>query len=102
VSVSVDSAERPKPPAESAAYFVVAESLANAGKHARATHVDVRVTRVGDVLNVTVTDNGAGGADPSGSGLSGLARRVEALDGTLTVDSPAGGPTTIRAEMPCG
>ena len=102
VSVSVDSAERPKAPVESAAYFVVAESLANAGKHARATHVDVRITRVGDVLNVTVTDNGVGGADPNGGGLSGLARRVDALDGKLTVDSPSGGPTTIRAEMPCG
>jgi signal transduction histidine kinase len=102
VSVSVDTPERPKPPVESAAYFVVAESLANAGKHARATHVDVRITRVGDVLNVTVTDNGVGGADPSGGGLSGLARRVDALDGALTVVSPPGGPTTIRAEMPCG
>jgi len=102
VSVSVDATARPKPPVESAAYFVVAESLANAGKHARATHVDVRVTRVGDVLSVTVTDNGMGGADPSGGGLSGLARRVGALDGTLSVDSPAGGPTTIRAELPCG
>jgi len=102
VSVSVDSAERPKAPVESAAYFVVAEALANAGKHARATHVDVRITRVGDVLNVTVTDNGVGGADPDGGGLSGLARRVDALDGRLTVDSPSGGPTTIRAEMPCG
>jgi signal transduction histidine kinase len=102
VSVSVDMPERPKPPVESAAYFVVAESLANAGKHARATHVDVRVTRVGDVLSVTVTDNGVGGADPSGGGLSGLARRVGALDGTLRVDSPPGGPTTIRAELRCG
>jgi signal transduction histidine kinase len=102
VSVSVDTPERPKPPAESAAYFVVAESLANAGKHARATHVDVRITRVGDMLNVSVTDNGVGGADASGGGLSGLARRVDALDGTLTVVSPPGGPTTIRAEMPCG
>ena len=102
VSVAVDTPERPKPPVESAAYFVVAESLANAGKHARATHVDVRVTRVGDMLSVTVTDNGVGGADPAGGGLSGLARRVEALDGTLRVASPAGGPTTIRAELPCG
>jgi signal transduction histidine kinase len=102
VSVSVDTPERPKAPVESAAYFVVAESLANAGKHARATHVDVRITRVGEVLNVTVTDNGVGGADAAGGGLNGLARRVDALDGSLTVVSPPGGPTTIRAEMPCG
>jgi signal transduction histidine kinase len=102
VSVAVDSAERPKPPVESAAYFVVAEALANAGKHARATHVDVRITRVGEVLSVAVIDNGVGGADPMGGGLDGLRRRVEALDGTLTVASPPGGPTTIRAELPCG
>jgi signal transduction histidine kinase len=102
VTVSVDTPERPKAPVESAAYFVVAESLANAGKHARATQVDVRITRAGDVLSVSITDNGMGGADRSGGGLSGLARRVEALDGILTVTSPPGGPTTIRAELPCG
>lgn len=102
VTVSVDTPERPKAPVESAAYFVVAESLANAGKHARATQVDVRITRAGDVLSVSITDNGIGGANPSGGGLSGLARRVEALDGILTVTSPPGGPTTIRAELPCG
>ncbi len=102
VTVSVDTPERPKAPVESAAYFVVAESLANAGKYARATQVDVRIARVGDALAVSVTDNGVGGADPSGGGLSGLSRRVEALDGTLTVTSPPGGPTTIRAELPCG
>jgi signal transduction histidine kinase len=50
---------------------------------------------------VEITDNGSGGADPAGSGLAGLRRRVEALDGTLAVESPAGGPTTIRAELPC-
>jgi signal transduction histidine kinase len=102
VTVSVDTPERPKAPVESAAYFVVAESLANAGKHARATQVDVRITRAGNVLSVSITDNGMGGADRSGGGLSGLARRVEALDGILTVTSPPGGPTTIRAELPCG
>jgi signal transduction histidine kinase len=50
---------------------------------------------------VAIRDDGKGGADPAGNGLGGLRRRVEALDGTLTVDSPAGGPTTIRAELPC-
>ncbi len=102
VTVSATVAERPKPPVESAAYFVVAEALANAGKHAHASRVDVRIVRDGDVLSVEVHDDGRGGADPSGGGLSGLRRRVEALDGTLRVVSPPGGPTTIRAELPCG
>ncbi len=102
VTVSVVIAQRPRPPVESAAYFVVAEALANAGKHAHASRIDVRIARVGDVLGVEVHDDGAGGADPAGSGLSGLRRRVEALDGSLSVLSPPGGPTSIRAELPCG
>ncbi len=102
VTVSVVIPERPRPPVESAAYFVVAESLANAGKHAQAKRVDVRLARVGDVLSVEVHDDGVGGADPSGNGLGGLRGRVEALDGRLSVVSPPGGPTTVRAELPCG
>jgi signal transduction histidine kinase len=102
VMVSTTMPERPKPPVESAAYFVVAEALANAGKHARATQIDVRIVREGELLTVEVHDDGAGGADPEGGGLQGLHRRVEALDGTLAVLSPSGGPTTIRARMPCG
>jgi len=98
--VSVEG-ERPSPAVESAAYFVAAEALANAGKHAEATRVDVRIMRSQGRLVVEVTDDGRGGADPSGTGLSGLRRRVEALDGTLQVVSPQGGPTTVRAEMPC-
>jgi signal transduction histidine kinase len=87
---------------ESAAYFVVAEALANAGKHSRAKRVDVRILRDDDVLTAEVSDDGVGGADPNGSGLSGLRRRIEALDGMLRVASPPGGPTVVRAEMPCG
>ncbi len=102
VTVSVMMPERPKAPVESAAYFVVAEALANAGKHAQANRVDVRIVRDREELTVEVHDDGVGGANPSGGGLSGLRRRVEALDGTLTVLSPPGGPTTIRASMPCG
>jgi signal transduction histidine kinase len=102
VSVHADIGERPAAPVESAAYFLVAETLANAGKHSRARRVDIRMFRDEDVLSVEVADDGVGGADPSGSGLSGLRRRVEALDGTLRVASPPGGPTVIRAEMPCG
>jgi signal transduction histidine kinase len=102
VRVTVDIDDRPAPPVESAAYFVVAEALANTGKHARAEHVDIAIRRRRDSLFVEIDDDGVGGADPSGSGLSGLARRVEALDGTLEVTSPAGGPTKVRAVMPCG
>ncbi|HKA68074.1 MAG TPA: sensor histidine kinase [Actinomycetes bacterium] len=100
VSVSVVG-ERPPAAVESAAYFVTAEALANATKHATAQHVEIRIARGSDKLSVEVTDDGSGGADPSGAGLTGLRRRVEALDGRLIVDSPAGGPTVIRAELPC-
>jgi signal transduction histidine kinase len=102
VTVSVTIPERPRAPVESAAYFVVAEALANAGKHAHANRIDVRIAQLGERLSVEIHDDGRGGADPGGGGLSGLRRRVEALDGTLAVLSPAGGPTTIRAELPCG
>ncbi|MFH8656364.1 sensor histidine kinase [Streptomyces afghaniensis] len=88
-------------PVETAAYFVVSEAVTNAAKHSRATAVSVRVVLRGGVLAVQVQDNGKGGANPSGSGLSGLHGRVAALDGILRVDSPEGGPTTITAELPC-
>ncbi|MEU0490405.1 histidine kinase [Nocardiopsis sp. NPDC006139] len=91
------------PPAvETAAYFVVAEAVTNTVKHAGATRVDVHVESEGNALVVRVSDDGAGGADPSGTGLSGLAGRVGALDGSLAVDSPVGGPTTVTAVLPCG
>jgi len=102
VTVSVVMPERPKPPVESAAYFVVAEALANAGKHGHATRVDVRIVRAGEELRVEIHDDGRGGADPEGGGLMGLRRRVEALDGTFEVISPRGGPTLIRAQLPAG
>jgi signal transduction histidine kinase len=102
VELSVSVRERPAAAVETAAYFVVAEALANAAKHAHASRVDIRIVRSGDVLVLEVTDNGIGGADPAGSGLGGLRRRVEALDGRLSVTSPRGGPTTVRAELPCG
>jgi signal transduction histidine kinase len=102
VTVNVDVPRRPAAPVESAAYFVVAEALANASKHAQATRVDIRILRDAGVLTVEVSDDGLGGANDSGSGLRGLRRRVEALDGKLRVASPHGGPTLVRAEMPCG
>ena len=89
------------PPAvESAAYFVVAETLANATKHAAPTRIAVRLATSGTDLVAEVTDDGRGGANPNGNGLTGLRHRVEALDGRLFVVSPPGGPTVIRADIP--
>lgn len=86
---------------ESAMYFVVAEGLANAAKHAAAERCTVDLSRSRTTASVSVTDDGRGGADPNGPGLDGLRRRVEALDGVLTVTSPVGGPTHLHAEFPC-
>jgi signal transduction histidine kinase len=102
VTLSVDVERRPEPPVESAGYFVVAEAVANAIKYANATHLDIRIRRLRDTLTVEVEDDGSGGADPAGAGLTGLRRRIEALDGRLNVTSPPGGPTTVRALLPCG
>jgi signal transduction histidine kinase len=102
VRLQVGLGRRPSPTIESVAYFVVSEALANVTKHARAATVDVAVDRTGDVLRVTVTDDGIGGADPAGgTGLTGLAQRVSSVDGALTISSPGGGPTTLTAELPC-
>jgi signal transduction histidine kinase len=97
---------------EAIAYFIVSESLANIAKHARATRAEIAVTRQGNRLRITVTDDGVGGAaipppgdGPagawSGTGLRGLVQRATAVDGTLSIDSPPGGPTVITAELPC-
>jgi signal transduction histidine kinase len=94
--------QRFSPEVEAAAYYVVCEALANAGKHAVATRARVSIARSGGVLRVQVADDGVGGADPAGSGLTGLADRVAALGGTLIVTSPPGAGTTITAELPCG
>jgi signal transduction histidine kinase len=86
---------------EAAAYFVVSEAVTNATKHAKAGAVSVRVASEKGSAVVEVADDGAGGADPTGgSGLRGLEDRVAALDGILTVESPAGGGTRIRAVIP--
>ena len=90
------------PPAvENAAYFVVAEALTNVAKHAPGESAHVTLVVKEQVFVIEVSDSGPGGADAHGSGLSGLRARVEALDGDFTVDSPAGGPTLIHAELPC-
>jgi signal transduction histidine kinase len=102
VDVSCRLGERLPAPVESTSYFVVAEALANVAKHSGATRVAVAVNREGDELLVEIRDDGMGGADVNGHGLAGLSSRVEAVGGKLAVDSPEGGPTLIRAELPCG
>jgi signal transduction histidine kinase len=92
---------RPTPAIETIAYFCAAELLANAAKHSFAGRIEIRATGREDVLLLSVTDDGTGGADPArGSGLSGLAQRVAVVDGGLTIASPAGGPTQITVELP--
>jgi signal transduction histidine kinase len=102
VTLSAQLSERPPAAVETAAYFVVAEAIANAGKHADASQVEISIRRTGGTLVVDVVDDGRGGADPNGHGLTGLRQRVAALDGTLEVTSPPGGPTRVRARIPCG
>ncbi len=88
-------------PVEAAAYYVVSEALANVAKYADASHVQVRAERLNGRVLVEVADDGVGGADPSlGSGLRGLADRVEALDGRFEVASEAGSGTRITADIP--
>jgi signal transduction histidine kinase len=101
VTVDVDLPARPAPAIEAIAYFVVAETLTNVAKHARATWARVDVRGDPGRLVVTIQDDGTGNADPAGAGLTGLAARVAAVDGRLTIDSPPGGPTLITAELPC-
>jgi signal transduction histidine kinase len=102
VTLDAGDEERLPEPVESAAYFVVSEALTNVAKYAQARRADVRVRRQDGHVTIEVADDGVGGADPArGSGLSGLADRVAALDGTLTLDSPPGGGTRLRAEIPC-
>ena len=96
------SGHRLPPAVENAAYFVVAEALTNVAKHAPSATARVGMTREDAHLLVDVIDDGQGGADASGAGLRGLKARVEALDGRLAVISPSGGPTVVRAELPCG
>ena len=110
-SVDVELDERPPDAAEITAYFVIAEALANVAKHSDASEASVLVRREKgphagngessqDLLVTEVEDDGVGGADPAGTGLAGLADRATVLDGRLTVESPTGGPTRVRAELP--
>jgi PAS domain S-box-containing protein len=101
VEVAAMPAERLPEPVEAGAYYLIAEALTNVAKYANASTVRVAVSASDGRLAVEVSDDGIGGADPaSGSGLRGLADRVETLGGTLTVTSPTGAGTTLRAEIP--
>jgi signal transduction histidine kinase len=101
VSVTVDLPARPVPAIEGIAYFTVSELLQNISKHSGAAKAQVDIWRSADRMMLYVYDNGVGGVDTSaGSGLAGLMERLDAVDGVLAVDSPAGGPTRISAELP--
>ncbi|MEU7480701.1 sensor domain-containing protein [Lentzea sp. NPDC042327] len=102
VDLQVDVDPRPPTAVESAAYFTVGEALTNITKHSTGTRATVRVNRIDTGVLVEVTDNGQGGAElKPGGGLAGLADRAATIDGVVVVVSPAGGPTVIRAELPC-
>ncbi len=102
VSLDVDLGRRPPEAVEVAAYYVASESLANVGKHAAADSAAIRVRRLGTCLVIDVWDDGVGGGKArDGSGLRGLADRVEALGGRFTVGTPNGRGTVVHAEIPC-
>ncbi|WP_433169518.1 sensor histidine kinase [Kribbella sp. CA-247076] len=102
VTVQLTLPARLPPPIEAAAYFVVSEALANVAKHARANTCDVTGWVERDRLVISITDDGIGGARAgAGTGLTGLVTRLDALGGTLDLDSPPGGPTRLRMECPC-
>ncbi len=100
VHAEMGAFERPAPAVESVAYFVAAEALTNVAKHADGP-ARVDISRTEELLSIVVSDEGPGGADPAGSGLSGLRSRVESVDGTLLIESPPGAGTRITAELPC-
>ncbi|WP_112239597.1 sensor histidine kinase [Kribbella monticola] len=102
VDVTIELPGRPPAPVESAAYFAVAEALANIVKHSAATTAWIQITHESERLHILVGDDGVGGATVRpGGGLHGIERRLNAFDGTLTVASPTGGPTTVIMELPC-
>ncbi len=102
VAVDVSLPERPPAAAETIAYYVIAEALTNIVKHSEAARATVAVRSAGNSVIVEVTDDGIGGAHPAaGGGLAGLEERLRGVDGHLSVSSPQGGPTVIRAELPC-
>ena len=102
VRLRVRVPQRCPPVVEAVAYFVVAEALTNVARHARAERAEVVVEQLAHRLHIVVSDDGRGGARPgAGTGLVGLAQRVAAVDGTLSIESPTGGPTRITVDLPC-
>jgi signal transduction histidine kinase len=102
VALDIELPDEMPTPVESAAYFAVAEMLANVAKHSSARAAWVHIRHVDDALAISVGDDGTGGADPAaGSGLRGIERRLAAFDGTMVVSSPPGGPTVVTMELPC-
>jgi signal transduction histidine kinase len=102
VKLRVDIERRVTPTIEAVAFFTVSEALTNIAKHAAATKAEVSVRRERDRLHVLVYDDGCGGARlDGGTGLRGLAQRIDSVDGMLRLSSPIGGPTTIEVDLPC-
>ncbi|AGP52712.1 sensor histidine kinase [Streptomyces rapamycinicus] len=103
VDIDIHVSHRCAAAVEATAYFIVAEALTNIAKHSGASHTGVSVRIRGDRLIVRIEDDGQGGADQAGgSGLLGIHRRIAALDGTMSLSSPPGGPTTLEVDLPCG
>jgi signal transduction histidine kinase len=100
VTLRADVDGRLPDPVETGAYYIICEALANAAKHAQATVVEVAIEQRRQFLNLTVRDNGTGGADGSGPGLTGLADRVDALTGTMQLLSPPGRGTRLFIKLP--
>ncbi|MEV4892653.1 histidine kinase [Nonomuraea sp. NPDC055795] len=102
VTITTDLDVRLPPPVEIAAFYLVSEALTNATKHSNATNITIKVEKSRESVSIAVTDDGRGGADAAaGTGLTGLADRLDVVGGRLSLSSPPGGPTTIRAEIPC-
>ena len=103
VRLSVEIHERASPTVEAVAYFVVSECLANVARHSSAQQAEIEVRQIEDTLHIRVTDDGVGGANPvNGTGLASLAQRAKSVDGAMNINSPAGGPTVITVQLPCG
>jgi signal transduction histidine kinase len=101
VGIDLTTSQRLPDPIEAGAYFVASEALANATKHAKASEINVSLAERNGSLLLSIRDDGVGGADPrQGSGLVGLQDRVEALGGTIKIDSPAGGGTSLVVKLP--
>jgi signal transduction histidine kinase len=102
VMLEVNNDRRCSAQAETAGYYVVAEALSNALRHAAARQLSVAISFGRDTVEVTIVDDGLGGADPTSDGLRSLADRVAAVGGTLTIVSPPGRGTSVKAQLPCG